>query len=84
MIYTVASCKHFATFSLTFTGLAAAYKYFNNMAIVEVDSLEFGLGPIMSEGNEMLGFGIAFILLNITLLVACAKFPLRIYRNKSK
>lgn len=84
MVYTIAACKHFATFSLTFAGLTAAYKYANNMAIIEMTNLEFGFGPIMSEGNEMLGFGVGFLLLNITLLVACAKFPLRIYRHKSK
>lgn len=85
MIYTIASCKHFASFSLTFAGLAAAYKYANNMEIIgQVESLEFGFGPVMSGGNEMLGFGIAFFILNITLLFACAKFPLRIYRHKSK
>lgn len=84
MIYTIASCKHLATSSLLLTGLAAAYKYANNMAIIEVESIEFGFGPFLSEGNEMVAFGFAFVLLNITLLVACAKYPLRIYRQKSK
>lgn len=81
----ITGCKQVANFSLVSAGGCAIYKYFANMDIIDPTmELELGIGPFMSSGYELAVFAGAFLVFNVTILYACSKYPLRIYRNNNR
>lgn len=85
MELTVAGCKHVATASLAIIGAIMAYKYVANIPILDLTTeIEFGSGSLMSSGFELTIFAGAFFLFNATILYACSKYPLRIYKHKNR
>lgn len=85
MDFTIAACKHVATFSLAVTTSVMAYKYMSGIEIIDMSAeISLGYGPLMSDGFELAIFAACFFLFNATILYACSKYPLRIYKKKDR
>lgn len=85
MFFTIAACKHVATLSLAITTSFMAYKYIAGIEIIDMSAeISLGYGPLMSSGFELIIFTAFFFLFNATILYACSKYPLRIYKKKNR
>lgn len=85
MDLTVAACKHVATASLAIVTTLMSYKYMAHIDILDANTeITFNVGTLMSSGFELLYFGGFFFLFNATILYACSKYPLRIYKHKNR
>lgn len=84
MELTIAGCKHLASVSLAVAGACVAFQVAANEAIVDTANLQLAFGPLMSESDDLLWFSAAFVAFNVSLLVACRSYPLRIYRKQNR
>lgn len=85
MDFTIAACKHVASSSLAIVTCCMAYKYLAGIEIIDMSAeITLGYGPLMSTGSELVIFAACFFLFNATILYACSKYPLRIYKKKNR
>lgn len=81
--YLSALCKHVPAFSLTVISAIALYKIASGLGIMRDDE-QFVVGPIMSEGTDLMTFFVLFYIVNLSLIYFITKYPLRIYKSKKK
>lgn len=81
----IAGCKHLSTFSLAVAAALVSYKYATEEQLSDVmANKQIVFGPLMSDADELLWFGVAFVVFNVAILAACDRVPLRIYRKQNE
>lgn len=80
----VAGSKHLSTFSLSVVTALLGYRYVTEEKLVDLADKTFEFGPIMSDADDLMWFGVAFVVFNVSILAACDRVPLRIYRKKNE
>lgn len=77
--YLSAFSKHVPTFSLLTISSLILHKLASGMNVIEPDA-QLVLGPFMSDGTDLIGLSVAFYVMNLGLVYAVTKYPLRIYK----
>lgn len=72
------ACKHFSTFSLIAGCGLGVYSYLSE---ADVSTINFKLGPLVTDKTELYVFIGAFLLVNLVIRVTMYKLPIRIYKN---